>query len=277
MKFEFTYKTSDGQRHVEFMNARSTNDAFAILRERGIKPIRVIRAKPEGLAEYVAYFFTSTAGIAVLVAVVAVAIAAAALLHDFGHVPASAVPGISHAKGEAFKNLSCRVALVERAHAEAFGSIDFELLRNYALIAEVSDLQKLYSEITKARIVIGNTRERLRAIFAAAPAIFADDKEDLAVAQALYGAQMAKVDADEAQIESDEAAIALLDETRDQWKVVKGEIVFSNKGLKKDFEMLTQPVDPTTARWRKDFAPKAAAIESEIIEIPRTAPSETQE
>lgn len=272
MKLEYTYKTSDGQRHVEFMYARSTDAAFAILRERGIKPIRVVRAKPEGFIESVIYFFTSTVGIAVSVAVVAVAIAAVAIIYDFGKTPAPIAPGAPHAKGEAFKSLSDSVALVERAHTEAFGTIDFELLRNYALIAEIPDLQKLYGEITKARIIIGNTRERLRAIFAEAPALFADDKEGLAAAQALYGAQMAKVDADDAQIESDEAAIALLDETRDQWKVVKGEIVFSNEDVKKDFEMLTQSVDPATARWHKDFAPKAV-VESEIIEIPRPAPT----
>lgn len=277
MKFEYTYKTSDGQRHVGLMNARSTDAAFAILRTRGIKPIRVIRAKPKGLAACVAYFFSSAVGIAVSVAVVAVAIATVALLSNFGNAAASAAPDVLRAKGEAFKRLSHRVALVEHAHTEAFGSIDFELLRNYALIAEVSDLQKLYGEITKARIIIANTRERLRAIFAEAPTIFADDKDGLSAAQALYGAQMVKVDADEAQMESNESAIALLDETRDQWKVVKGEIVFSNNALKKDFEMLTQPVDPATARWRKDFAPKASAIESEIIEIPRTTQSEPQE
>lgn len=268
MKVEYTYKTSDGKRHVETMNARSTDAAFAILRERGIKPIRVVRAKPDGFVAGVIYSCTSTAGIAVAVAVVAVVLAVIAVLHDVGKLTPPIEPGVPRVAGETFKKLTHSVSLVERAHAEAFASIDFELLRNYALIAEVSDLQKLYGEITKARIIIGNTRERLRAIFAEAPALFTNDKDGFSAAQALYGAQMSKVDADEAQIESDEAAITLLDEARDQWKVVKGELIFSNDALKKDFEMLTQSVNPSTVRWHKDFAPKAV-IESAIIEIPR--------
>lgn len=269
MKFEFTYKTSDGARHADTICASSADNAFALLRERGIKPIRLARAKPKGIVGRIAYFLTSAVGIAVTVAAVAVAVATVAVVDNlFGERQAPAAPHVRHSSGAAFKELSRSVALVAQAHADAFSMVDFALLRNYALIAEVSDLQKLYAEITKARIVIGNTRERLRAIFANAPTLFAGDKDGLAAAQALYGEQMSKVDADEAQIESDEAAIALLDENRAQWKVVRGKLVFSNDSLRKDFEMLSQAVNPATARWHKDFAPKAI-IESEVIEIPR--------
>ena len=84
MKVEYTYKTSDGKRHVETMNARSTDAAFAILRERGIKPIRVVRAKPEGFVAGVIYSCTSTAGIAVAVAVIPLAWLIPMTVHSWG-------------------------------------------------------------------------------------------------------------------------------------------------------------------------------------------------
>ena len=41
MKFTYCYKTSDGIRHVEPIEAPSRDEAFAILRKQGIRPIKV--------------------------------------------------------------------------------------------------------------------------------------------------------------------------------------------------------------------------------------------
>lgn len=44
MKFTYAYKTSDGTRHEESMNASSREEVFASLRSKGIKAIKVVAA-----------------------------------------------------------------------------------------------------------------------------------------------------------------------------------------------------------------------------------------
>ena len=47
MKFTYTYRSSDGQRHSDEMEGKSRDAVFAALRERGIKPIKVLPADNE--------------------------------------------------------------------------------------------------------------------------------------------------------------------------------------------------------------------------------------
>lgn len=44
MKFTYTYRTSDGIRHTAEIDACTRDSAFSILREQGIKPIKVVAA-----------------------------------------------------------------------------------------------------------------------------------------------------------------------------------------------------------------------------------------
>lgn len=44
MKYTYAYKTSDGIRHEESMNASSREEVFAVLRSKGIKAIKVVAA-----------------------------------------------------------------------------------------------------------------------------------------------------------------------------------------------------------------------------------------
>ena len=44
MKYTYAYKTSDGVRHEDSMNAASREEVFAELRKRGIKAIKVVAA-----------------------------------------------------------------------------------------------------------------------------------------------------------------------------------------------------------------------------------------
>ena len=44
MKYTYAYKTSDGARHEESMEADSREAAFKALREKGIKAIKVVAA-----------------------------------------------------------------------------------------------------------------------------------------------------------------------------------------------------------------------------------------
>lgn len=44
MKYTYAYKTSDGVRHEDSMNAASREEVFAALRKQGIKAIKVVAA-----------------------------------------------------------------------------------------------------------------------------------------------------------------------------------------------------------------------------------------
>ena len=44
MKFTYAYKTSDGVRHEDSMNASSREEVFSSLRAKGIKAIKVVAA-----------------------------------------------------------------------------------------------------------------------------------------------------------------------------------------------------------------------------------------
>ena len=44
MKYTYAYKTSDGVRHEDSMNASSREEVFAALRAKGIKAIKVVAA-----------------------------------------------------------------------------------------------------------------------------------------------------------------------------------------------------------------------------------------
>ena len=80
MKYTYVYKTSDGARHEDSMEAESREAVFEALRERGIRPIKVVAADgskangaPVGVRRRVV-------AVAVLVAVVAAVGATAAFL-----------------------------------------------------------------------------------------------------------------------------------------------------------------------------------------------------
>ena len=47
MKYEYAYKTSDGLRHVEEMDAPSREAVFIALRARGIRAIKVVAKEGE--------------------------------------------------------------------------------------------------------------------------------------------------------------------------------------------------------------------------------------
>ncbi len=44
MKYTFAYKTSDGVRHEDYLEAESRDEVFEVLRGRGIRPIKVVAA-----------------------------------------------------------------------------------------------------------------------------------------------------------------------------------------------------------------------------------------
>ena len=44
MKYTYAYKTSDGVRHEDSLDANGRDEVFEVLRRRGIRPIKVVAA-----------------------------------------------------------------------------------------------------------------------------------------------------------------------------------------------------------------------------------------
>ena len=75
MKYTYAYKTSDGSRHEASIEAASRDEAFALLRKEGIRPIKVVAA--DGAKANGEIRGVRKRVVAAIVALVAVAVVAA--------------------------------------------------------------------------------------------------------------------------------------------------------------------------------------------------------
>lgn len=76
MRYSYAYKTSDGVRHVAEITAKSREDVFSTLRQKGIKPIKVVAAdgsKANGTVQGIGKgaFFVSILVVAILAGAIA--------------------------------------------------------------------------------------------------------------------------------------------------------------------------------------------------------------
>ena len=86
VRFRYSWKSSDGSRHVDEISAKSKEDAFALLRERGIKAIKVEATGFWGV------FQGTKKRAAVLIALTAAAMAGTVVFVGTGRIGATAVP-----------------------------------------------------------------------------------------------------------------------------------------------------------------------------------------
>ena len=254
MRFIYSYKTPDGQRHEGEVESRTRDSAFTTLRERGIRPIRVTE-KPltaRQRARRAAWLALAATG------------AAAVLL---GAHAVWARTRYRQATREAFAALQAKAQEVRRRHAEAFAAVDFPLLRNYALIERTRDVGALLDEIAKGKRVIAGSRARMKDVFGNLYGIFPPESANERLdAQRLYGEIMGEIDASEERLDAEECALALLDNSRGKWRVRKGRIEFSDPILEEEFQFFRKDTDGSAVRWKKDFG--QTGLESPIVRLP---------
>ena len=109
MKYTYAYKTSDGVRHEESMNAASREEVFAELRKRGIKAIKVVAAdgsKANGEVRGVRKRI-----VAALVVLVAVAVGVAAY---FGGIRTGGTAEPSFATDQTRRQIIGDAAIIEK-------------------------------------------------------------------------------------------------------------------------------------------------------------------
>lgn len=264
MKFAYTYRSSDGQRHVAEIEAESRDAAFAKVRgELGIKPIKVTLAEggnrldagsPNGGSSVGHAGAPGMLWRAAMLAVGAFAVVGGVWWFGRNEAQLSQTRQHSADTAKAFKALEEEAAAVRRQCGEAIGALDLDLAKNYALIERSTDISFLYDEINKGRSVVEWARSRAKTVFkdihSTFPASRANERLD---AQALYGSLMSYVDEHDERMMRLESALMLLDGNRSKWKCVKGRLVFSDKALEDEYNFFEVEPSADAARWQRDF------------------------
>ena len=283
MRFTYTYRSSDGERHSAEIEAESRDAAFAKIRtELGIKPIKVVAAEGESRQDGGSPYGRAGArpsrwmpwGAAILAALVLAAACGAwwwrasrggRVAEGRDAEPASApapapVPATEGRDGYREETREAILKLIERAGAledrcrAELTLLKLDRLHDYAWIAEEKDLSPLYREMEKAQSIIDYTRAQARELFRDVyrqfPATCVNERTD---AQRRYGELMESLDAEEERQQAAHLALMLVDDHRSAWRVEGGRIVFTDPKVEEEFRFYMTPTDGSAARWKRDF------------------------
>lgn len=297
-RWTYTYRTSDGQRHSDEIEAESLDAAHAaIRREMGVKPIKVWAAGGSKANGAEADSKRTTARWVAATALVAVAIAGGAWWITARNGPAGGravsteppkppeSPAAPHATvsvlpsraaadpkrlegySAAYREIAVEVDAACEAYRDESARIDFELLANYALVERTRDMAEFRAIIAHGREVVSRARDAVRrsieAHYEDIPPSGADDRNE---AQRLYGLVMDELDATDERLESDECALSLLDANRGKWRVVKGAVIWDDPRLERQFRIFGREPSAAATRWERDFG--RGRIESAPVALP---------
>ena len=258
--FTYIYRTSDGIRREEAIEAASRESVFETLRERGIRPIKVIAAdgskeNGEGRAGGVRKRVAAAIAAAVLAAGLAVG-------SFFGRSTAAPLTPettrtYTEAEGKAFAELAANADAVGRRFTDKTAELGLGEINSPSNVATMADVSPLYGKARDAQILIDRARREMRDVFATVATSFAPDGDAIRDAQRLYGERMAELDAAEISLSNRKFALALLESNRDKWSLKDGEAVFVDARLARMYKYCLEGIetDGATARWQRDFSP----------------------
>ena len=124
MKYTYAYKTSDGVRHEDSMNAASREEVFAELRKRGIKAIKVVAA--DGSKANGEVHGVRKRVVAALVAFVALGVGVVAYLGGTRTAGVSAVSDATFETDTTRRQVIGDAAIIEKGIRNGWGDV-FEL------------------------------------------------------------------------------------------------------------------------------------------------------
>lgn len=260
MRFTYIYRTSDGVRREEAIEAASRESVFETLRGQGIRPIKVIAAdgsKENGEGRGGGVRKRVAAAIAAAVLTAGLAVGA-----YFGHRSAApqapdATSAYTEAEGKAFAELAANADAVRRRFAGEMAGLGLGEINCPSNVAATADAAPLYRKARDAQQLIDRARRETKEVFATVATSFAPDGEAIRDAQRLYGERMAELDAAEISLANRKFALALLESNRDKWSLKDGEAIFVEARLARMYKYCLEGIatDGTTARWQRDFAP----------------------
>ena len=258
MRFDYSYKTSDGVRHEAEIDARTRDDAFATLRKQGIRPIRMDE-KPLSRGQKIRRMLFWVMGTVLMLACSAGC--------WFFLRAAQVRARYQRETRAAFDALRSKAENVREWHMAEFAKVDFSILHNYALIERSQDIGFATNELARGKSIIESSRSRLKDLFRDLYDVFPPESANERLdAQRLYGEIMNEIDASEERLDAEECVLALLDDNRSKWHVYHGRIVFDDLMLEREVSFFKRDTDGSTMRWKRDF--KQSGIESPVVELP---------
>lgn len=259
MRFTYFYKTSDGIRHEAEIDAVSRDAVFASLREKGIRPIKVIAQ--DGSRENGAVRDKHRGVVFQLILVTVIfgtAVACFFLFHTkYGSTPqadkrSDAVKLMPIEKTPLVKLQEETIKLKE-FQQQTLAQLDLDMLTNYALIEKSDNLVPFKEEIDKAQAVLRFSRQRVKSLFKNVKRLFPSDQTDeMIAAQKIYAALMTELDRSEDSLFLKYRRLEFLHRHRGKWHAHNGKANFLDSHLEAEFNYLDK-ADPATLRWHKDF------------------------
>jgi len=242
VRYTYSYKTPDGARHGGELEARSRDDAFAELRRRGIRAIRVDPAGGGAEKRRMWPWLALAGALSAICAVCAANSLAARIRYQEG-------------TRLMFGELKSKADAIKAQYEAGMRLLDLRILDDYSLIAGHADLSSVTNETRKAREVLSLARSQAGDLFRGVLEMFPPESVNERIdAQKMYGELMNGIDATEGRIRQDERALELLDANRGSWRASEdGRLVFDDARLRMEIEFLGRDKDDATARWKKDF------------------------
>ena len=241
MRYTYAYKTSDGTRHEESMDAGSREAVFAALRERGIRPIKVVAADGSKANGEMRGSKRVTA-LAVLSALCLVLSAVVVIVFALG---TDAEEPYASAEADA----------VREGLRTDYAALRVERLLDCGAVAAMTNVAALFKVAERGTARIERARKETREVFARLAAAERDEGT-LRRIRRLYGERMAEIDALEIANANRKFALALLDGNRGKWRVEGGEVVFGDERLARMYRYCLEGIstEASTSRWAKDFS-----------------------
>ena len=228
MRFTYVYRTSDGVRHDDVIEAASREDAFADLRARGIRPIKVVSlsgSKANG-EEVVITRKRFVFAALVLGLLLGFAVAVWAVSHDWRDV---------------------RLIKLERdasellAHNEyVLGTLKLDELKDYGQICAGRGGPLAEQKIALAYCTLDSARRAVRELFRGPVAAFSGDPALFSAAERLYGKAMDSIDLHEGRFACEVKAYRLLVKNVGKWRVEGGRPVFDDADTASEYADLTR-------------------------------------
>lgn len=228
MKFTYTFKTSDGVRHEDVIECASRDTAFETLREKGIRPIKVVSAdgsKANGETRFI------TRKRFVIAALVAGLLAGAAVVFYLSR---------ADFRDARLIDFETRATEIVRKNAEMVSTLHLEVLRNYQEISSSKGTWMIDREIELSQFSFKEVRGTLKDLFREAYAVFPSGTKERGEVESVYQRMMDVVDLGEARIANDVKAFRLLKANREKWEVVNGQIEWKDPALAADFAAYTR-------------------------------------
>ena len=228
MKFAYVYRTSDGARHENTIKAATRDDAFAALRAKGIRPMKVVSlsgSKANGEEKIITrkrFVFAAL----VVGLFVGFAVAIWAVSHDWRD-------------GRLIKLERDAADLL--AHNEyVLGTLKLDEFKDYGQICAGKGGPLAEQKIVLAYCTLDGARRDVRELFRGAVDAFADNPALLSAAERLYAKAMDAVDLHEGRFAREVKAYRLLVKNVGKWRVEDGRPVFDDEETASSYADLTR-------------------------------------